>query len=80
MPTATLSAKGRITLPLQVRESLGLTEGDRVEFIEIEAGKFAVMAAGTSIRSLKGAVSMPTTPVSIEDMNEAIERGGSSAR
>ncbi len=80
MPTATLSAKGRITLPLQVRESLGLTEGDRVEFIEIETGKFAVIAASASVRSLKGAVPKPATPVSIEDMNDAIERGGSSAQ
>ena len=31
--TATLSSKGQITLPLEVRKRLGLKKGDKVEFV-----------------------------------------------
>ena len=32
-PSSTISSKGQVTIPLQVRRRLGLKEGDRVEFI-----------------------------------------------
>jgi antitoxin PrlF len=32
-PTSTLSSKGQITVPLEIRRRLGLKEGDRVEFV-----------------------------------------------
>ena len=31
MSTATLTSKGQITIPVAVREALGVTTGDRVE-------------------------------------------------
>ncbi len=39
--TATLSSKGQITLPLEVRKRLGLKQGDKVEFVD-EQGKTLV--------------------------------------
>lgn len=36
--TSTLSSKGQVTVPLEVRHRLGLREGDRVEFV-FEDGK-----------------------------------------
>ena len=35
MATATLTSKGQITLPRVVREKLGVSAGDRVEFVEL---------------------------------------------
>jgi AbrB family looped-hinge helix DNA binding protein len=32
-PSSTLSSKGQITVPLEIRRRLGLKEGDRVEFL-----------------------------------------------
>ena len=32
MPFSTLSSKGQITVPVEVRRRLGLKQGDRVEF------------------------------------------------
>ncbi len=32
-PSSTISSKGQITVPLEVRHRLGLKEGDRVEFV-----------------------------------------------
>jgi len=31
-PSSTISSKGQITVPLEIRRRLGLKEGDRVEF------------------------------------------------
>ena len=31
-PSSTISSKGQITVPLEIRHRLGLKEGDRVEF------------------------------------------------
>jgi antitoxin PrlF len=70
---ATLTSKGRITLPKSVRERLGIGAGDRIEFIEWEQG-FVLVPATTDIRTLKGLVPKPKRPVSIEDMNRAIGR------
>ena len=33
MTTATLTSKGQITIPVEVREALGVESGDRVEFV-----------------------------------------------
>lgn len=76
MSTATVTSKGQITIPADVRHRLGLEAGDRVEFVEVEDG-FAIKAANDDVRSLKGMLRKPTRPVSIEEMNAAIrDRGG----
>lgn len=80
MATATVTSKGQVTIPVQVRASLGLDAGDRIEFVELENGQFAIMAAVHSVQSLKGLVRKPASPVSIEDMNVAIAAQGASAR
>lgn len=33
IPSSTLTSKGQVTIPLAIRERLGLKEGDRVEFL-----------------------------------------------
>ena len=78
MSTATVTSKGQITIPKDVRARLGIDTGDRVEFVEIQAGVFQIVAATQDVRSLKGIVAKPKKPVSIEDMKRAIvEMGGS---
>lgn len=80
MAAAKLTSKGQITIPAQVRASLGLDTGDRIEFVDIGDGKFAIMAATHSVKDLKGLIRKPLKPVSIEDMNLAIEAQGSKAK
>lgn len=77
MAAATLTSKGQITIPVAVREKLGLATGDRVEFIEVGPGEFALKAATEDVRLLKGMIQRPSTPVSIGAMNAAIRRRGS---
>ena len=78
MATATLTSKGQITIPLEVRRKLGVDSGDRVEFVELAPGEFALKAATEDVRSLKGMIRRPRSPVSVEAMNAAIKRRGAS--
>ncbi|MDP1593797.1 MAG: AbrB/MazE/SpoVT family DNA-binding domain-containing protein [Gallionella sp.] len=80
MSTATLSSKGQITIPAIVRTALGVATGDRLEFIQIEPGHFELVAATRSVKALKGMVKKPASPVTIEQMNEAIASQGAKAK
>ena len=77
MPTATITSKGQITIPKEVRDALGVSAGDRVEFVAEEKGTYKVVAATRDVRHLKGLVARPAKPVSIEAMNRAVARHGS---
>jgi AbrB family looped-hinge helix DNA binding protein len=72
MPSATVTSKGQITIPAEVRAALGVSFGDRIEFVEVEKGKFVIVPATCSVQELKGLISKPGKPVSIEEMNGAI--------
>jgi antitoxin PrlF len=75
MTAATVTSKGQLTIPKDVREALGIGPGDRVEFVQMADGNFAVMPATKSIKRLKGIIPKPRTPVSLEDMDDAIVAG-----
>ena len=80
MTTATVTSKGQITIPANVRRALQVEPGARVEFVEVEPGRFEVVAATHSVKELNGMFGKPTKSVSIEDMNKAIAGRGASAR
>lgn len=81
MATATVTSKGQITIPAKVRAQLGIDAGDRVEFVDIGEGQFAIVAATRSIRELDGVFREKVRkPVSVEEMNATIARRGSGAR
>lgn len=81
MTAATITSKGQVTIPVDVRNQLGLHTGDRIEFSFNEAtGRYEVYPATRSLASLKGIVKQPAKPVSIEDMNQAIAEKGTPAR
>ena len=72
MPSATLTSKGQITIPIQVRTALGLGTGYKVDFVEIEKGQFVIRARTASIRDLEGCVPRLDYVPTIEQINEAI--------
>ena len=79
MATATLTSKGQITIPAEVRAVLGVDTGDRVEFIAIAPGRYEFVAATRPVTALKGMFGKPRKSASIEEMNAAIARRGASA-
>ena len=74
MATAIVTSKGQITIPLAVREKLGVDTGDRVEFIDLGNGQFGLVPATEEINSLKGTIRRPVRPVRIDAMNRAIRK------
>ena len=72
MSTATLTSKGQITIPADVRRALNVQTGDRVEFVQIEPGRFELVAATRSVRELKGLFGKAARAVSIDEMKRTI--------
>lgn len=72
MPTATITSKGQVTIPAVVRASLGVKAGDHVEFVQVETGRFELIAVNRPVTTLKGMIRKPATAVTVEKMNEAI--------
>jgi len=72
---ATLTSKGQLTLPKALRDRLHLRAGDRVEFVVNEDGRVELIPLTSSVSALKGMVSKPEVPVSLEAMDDAVRRG-----
>jgi antitoxin PrlF len=81
LATATVTSKGQITIPAEVRSALGVDAGDRVEFVQVGKEKFEIVPATRSIRELEGRFhDKRRKPVSIEEMNAAIRRRATRSR
>jgi len=80
MATATLTSKGQITIPAEVRNDLKVDAGDRVEFVLIAPGRYEFVAVTSQVTELKGMFGPAPKTVSIEAMNAAITKRGAAAR
>ncbi len=80
MAAATLTSKGQITIPAEVRKDLKVDAGDRVEFVLISPGRYEFVAATSEVTELKGMFGPATKTVSIEAMNAAIAKRGAAAK
>ena len=73
MPTATVTSRGQITLPKEVRELLRVDAGDQVDFFVNDQGEMIVRAIRLDITDLRGLLRRPRKrSVSVEAMNAAI--------
>ncbi|MDQ3734562.1 MAG: AbrB/MazE/SpoVT family DNA-binding domain-containing protein [Actinomycetota bacterium] len=75
MPAATVTSKGQITVPAEVRKALGLESGSRVNFVRTDSGAYELVPESRPVASLKGILSGTDRAVSLGDMDEAISRG-----
>lgn len=72
MASATVTSKGQVTIPVDVRTKLGLRPGSRLAFVPTDAGGYEIHPETASIKDLKGTVPRPPQSVSVQEMNEAI--------
>ena len=71
---ATLTSKGQITIPVEVRRKLDIHKGDRVSFVCMD-DRCEIVAMHNSVRDLKGVLPKPAKRLSLEDMDAAIAEG-----
>lgn len=77
MATSTLTSKGQVTIPKEIRERLGLKEGDRLAIELDEQGRVVLRPEPRDpLGRLPGLLRhlSPERPATIEEMDEAIGR------
>ncbi len=74
MATGTMTSKGQITIPKEVREDLGLNPGARVSFTRNAEGEYVLRRERRSVRELAGSLRYTGPTRSIEEMQDVIER------
>jgi AbrB family looped-hinge helix DNA binding protein len=69
---ATITSKGQLTIPKEIRNKLDLKAGDKVEFIFDENGRLEIIPITSSVKRLKGMLPPPARPLTLEEMDNAI--------
>ena len=72
MASSTVTSKGQITIPVEVRRALKLQTGSRVEFVKLTDSSYELVPATRSVKELKGILKSRVGPVSLADMDEGI--------
>ena len=77
MPTSTMTSKGQVTIPVEIRKELGLEAGDKVSFRKSDQG-VVIESARSAVRRSAGMLSRFAAnrpPATIAEMKEAAAAG-----
>jgi antitoxin PrlF len=77
MPRTTLTSKGQVTIPKEIRQRLGLRQGDQLIFHFDERGRLTVEPADPNpLGDLPGLLHHRAAqrPATIEEMDEAVRQ------
>lgn len=78
MPTATITSKGQVTIPKELRDALHLRTGHRLHFELQPDGNVILRPRTLDAMKLYGMLKTKRSkPVSIEEMDAAIAKGSS---
>ena len=75
MPSATMTSKGQLTVPVEVRQRLGLHAGSRVSFVETAPGAYELRVERGSVKDLVGLFPWTGVPKTLEEMDAGIADG-----
>ena len=80
MSTATLSSKGQLTVPKDVRDDLGLVAGSKVMFVKMSDGQYRIVPRTARGDDLIGTLHDPDSPpLTLAEIDEAIAEGGAAS-
>jgi antitoxin PrlF len=70
MSEATLTSKGQVTIPADIRKAMGLEAGERVVFTQLDDGTTVMRAKTRSVFELKGLLKAAAKKrkVAVDDM------------
>lgn len=71
---ATVTSKGQVTIPKEVRERLGARAGRKVRFAVENGDRVVITPVATKLSDLAGMLGKPRRSATLEQMDEAIGR------
>ena len=74
MAEATITSKGQVTIPSEVRRELGLRQGDRLDFVVMGDGTIRIRPKTRRLTDLIGILSTDRT-ATLEEIDSAIGAG-----
>ena len=76
MSIATVTTKGQITIPKEIRDYLKLETGSKIEFVIDESGNVRIIPLNVPIEALSGVLHRPgMKAATLEEMEIAIIEG-----
>lgn len=79
MSSATMTSKGQITIPKQIRVELGLVTGTRVTFTRNEDGDYVLSRRSRSVKDLKGRLRHTGEPKTLDEMDAGVAQGAAES-
>lgn len=78
MTSATLTSKGQVTIPKEIRDYLKLDTGSRIDFVIDPDGQVKVIPLNVPAKALSGILHHPgIKAATVEEMEQAIAEGAS---
>jgi AbrB family looped-hinge helix DNA binding protein len=76
MTSATITRKGQVTIPKEIRDYLKLETGSKVDFVIDENGEVKVIPLNVPVEALSGILHRPgMKAATLEEMEVAIREG-----
>lgn len=69
---STMTNRGQVTIPAEIRERLHLAPGNKMEFL-VKGEQIIILPINKSIRNLKGILPKPDFALTCNEMNEVIK-------
>jgi len=80
MPSSTISSKGQITIPKEIREALRVDSGDRIQFVVTAAGVVELRPETVDVLDLVGILEPARgRTATVEEMNDAVRNSAVKA-
>ena len=81
MTHATITSKGQVTIPKDIRQQLDLKTGDRIDFILGNAGEVVIRRVTNSTADVRGILAhRAQAPLTVEQMDDAVRQRFKSRR
>jgi antitoxin PrlF len=78
MAAATITSKGQLTLPKEIREALGVGPGDRLAFRIQADGVVTVEPETIALRTLRGSIKPRVKGITLVAMDAAIRQAATA--
>lgn len=76
MPVTTMTSKGQVTIPKDIRDSLHLNTGDKIEFTLTQTNEVILRPVTKKVDDVFGLLASykKVEPISVEEMDEIVKQ------